>query len=69
MIEKHDAAIRERKAMYQGQRPGQLSTTRHSRPEEERVPTAPGSSFQERKVRNAGRLSPEAWRIRYMPMA
>ena len=72
MIEKYTPLIRERKAKKpntSASRPG-ASTTRHRVQRKLLVPVQNhGSSVQERKVMNAGKPSPEAWRIRYMPMA
>ena len=46
------------------------STTRHMAQRKLDVPYQyQGSSFQARKLMNAGRPSPALWRIRYMPIA
>ncbi|MNR29200.1 hypothetical protein D3C85_1465740 [compost metagenome] len=72
MIEKYTPLIRERKAKKpntNASRPG-ASTTRHRAQIKLLVPVQyQGSSVHDRKVMNAGRPSPDAWRIRYMPMA
>ena len=72
MIEKYTPLIRERKAKKpktKASTPG-TSTTRHMAQRKLDVPYQyQGSSFQARKLMNAGRPSPALWRIRYMPMA
>jgi len=72
MIEKYTPLIRERKAKKPNTRaskPG-ASTIRHRAQRKCSVPAQyQGNSFHERKVMNAGKPSPAAWRIRYMPMA
>ncbi|MNY83835.1 hypothetical protein D3C86_2268900 [compost metagenome] len=64
--------IRERKAKKpntKASNPG-ASTTRHMAQRKLLVPVQyQGSSVQDRKVMNAGKPSPAAWRIKYMPMA
>ncbi|MNL71753.1 hypothetical protein D3C87_1969610 [compost metagenome] len=72
MIEKYTPLIRERKAKKpntNASNPG-ASTTRHKVQRKLLVPVQNhGSSVHDRNVMNAGKPSPEAWRIRYMPIA
>ncbi|MNN70115.1 hypothetical protein D3C81_1859470 [compost metagenome] len=72
MIEKYTPLIRERKAKKpntKASNPG-AKTTRHRVQRKLLVPVQNhGISVHDRKVMNAGKPSPEAWRIRYMPMA
>jgi len=72
MIEKYTPLIRERKAKKpntSASRPG-ASTTRHIDQIKLLVPLQyHGNSVHDRKVMNAGKPSPAAWRIRYMPIA
>ena len=72
MIEKYTPLIRERKAKKpntSASKPG-ASTTRHMAQRKLLVPVQyQGNSVHDRKVMNAGKPSPEAWRIRYMPIA
>jgi len=72
MIEKYTPLIRERKAKKpntSASTPG-ASTTRHRAQRKCSVPIQyHGSSVHDRNVMNAGNSSPEAWRIRYMPIA
>ncbi|MNL82465.1 hypothetical protein D3C87_2098550 [compost metagenome] len=72
MIEKYTPLIRERKAKKpntNANNPG-ANTTRHIDQRKLLVPAQyHGNSVHDRKVMNAGKPSPEAWRIRYMPIA
>ena len=72
MIEKYTPLIRERKAKKpntNASNPG-ANTTRHIAQRKCSVPTQyQGNSVHDKKVMNAGNSSPEAWRIRYMPIA
>ena len=63
------AATRVKKPNTSASKPG-ASTTRHMAHQKCSVPTQyHGNSVHDKKVMNAGNSSPEAWRIRYMPMA
>lgn len=72
MIEKYTPLIRERKAKkpnINASSPG-ARTTRHKAQRKLSVPVQyQGNSVHDRNVMNAGKPSPAAWRIRYMPMA
>ncbi|MCY1432459.1 hypothetical protein D9M71_484590 [compost metagenome] len=72
MIEKYTPLIRDRKAKKPNTRasnPG-ASIARHKAQRKCWVPAQyQGSSVQDKKVMNAGKPSPAASRIKYMPMA
>ena len=72
MIEKYTPLIRERKAKKpntSASKPG-ANTTRHRAQRKLLVPYQyQGNSVQARKLIKAGRPSPAASRIKYMPMA
>src|SRR5471032_501233 len=72
MIEKYTPLIRERKAKNPNtiaNKPG-ANTTRHMAQRKWLVPVQyHGNSVHDKKVMNAGSSSPDAWRIKYMPIA